>query len=253
MALFNLKPMIVFVLLCIFEISTRAQLLCSNALNSKNIDGEVVALQLWNDEYSELRSQHFSFPQDPTSYAPNFIVLPESEKDIQFTIHFAKKCGYKIVISSGGHQYNGLSSCDYTKGNCIQIKLKTDAFSSLKIIKNSRDWEGEFEYIVKAGPGVSLSEFYNTNHDADIFIPGGMCETVHIGGHSQSSGHGYIERGYGTIIDYIVEFRIILADGQVYNILEPGSRKYKRLKRKNQLHPLNDDICMFLNNLYLIN
>ena len=98
-----------------------------------------------------------------------------------------------------------------------------------------------------AGPGVSLLDLYNTNHDADIFIPGGMCETVHTGGHSQSSGHGYLERAFGTIIDYIIQFRIILSDGNAYDILEPGSKKYKRLKNANKLHPMNDDICYVKN------
>lgn len=77
---------------------SKAQLSCKNGLNDKDFDGEVVDRSLFEERYSELRSEHFAFPQDPLSYSPDYIIVPSSDQDIQQTISFAKECGFKIVI-----------------------------------------------------------------------------------------------------------------------------------------------------------
>eukprot|EP01084_Bolivina_argentea_P149015 260413_1 len=143
-------------------------------------------------------------------------------------------------MRSGGHQYSGLSSCHRDRnGKCIQIDLRSDYFSHLQINHNVGPTNRyQFEYTVNVGPGVPLTKFYPELNKKGIFIGGGMCEGV------QSSGNSYIERGFGALQDYIIEFQIVLSDGSINNIIKPDTLKWKEMKlvTSNNLHKYNDNI-----------
>ena len=53
---------------------------------------------------------------------PELIVFCNSDKDVSQAVQFAKQCGYKVPVRSGGHQYAGLSAC--VKGDkCLQLDV----------------------------------------------------------------------------------------------------------------------------------
>ena len=45
----------------------------------------------------------------------------------------------------------------------------------------------------------------------EMFLPGGICSHVHLGGHIQTGGYGMIGRAFGLLSDFVEGFEIIVA------------------------------------------
>ena len=82
----------------------------------------------------------------------------------------------------------------------------------------------DFQYIeeinlLKAGISFSLNEFYKLLIGRGIFLPGGQCSHVHLGGHVQTGGYGMITRAFGLLSDYVEGFDIVLADEEAARLV----------------------------------
>ena len=80
-----------------------------------------------------------------------------------------------------------------------------------------RDPDVDFQYdkntnLLKCGVSFNLLEFYTLLMERQMFLPGGICSHVHLGGHFQTGGYGMLLRSFGLLSDYIEGFDIILAD-----------------------------------------
>ena len=95
-----------------------------------------------------------------------------------------------------------LPGASSTSGKNIQIDLSNTFANEVT----------DFEYIeesnlLRAGVSFSLLQLFDM-----LFLPGGMCSHVHLGGHIQTGGYGVIMRSFGLMCDYAEKFEIILAD-----------------------------------------
>src|SRR3990167_108973 len=70
----------------------------------------------------------------------------------------------------------------------------------------------------KIGSGARLGDIYKSLLDKGYFIPAGTRPTVGIGGQGVNGGIGYSTRKYGLLIDKIVKFKVITADGEYLTV-----------------------------------
>jgi FAD binding domain/Berberine and berberine like len=174
-----------------------------------SFDGEI---RIPSDGYSygKARDQYASvtFAQQ---LRPSVIAMVKSETDVQAAVKFASECGLSVSIRSGGHSYLGTSSCDSTKGACLQIDVTEINHQSL--LPNH----------VKLGPGNRLSSAAEFLRQHGRFLPTGECPGVALGGHMQTGGFGLFTRHFGPFLNQVESFRIVLADGTLHNIVTPTS------------------------------
>ena len=185
---------------------------------SGKIDGQIV-IPSDGRSFGRAREQYASvtYAQQLT---PSVIALVESEHDVQAAVKFASQCGYSVSIRSGGHSYLGTSSCDSSKGACLQIDV------------TGLNHQVLLPTQVKLGPGNRLKAAAEFLKQHGRFLPTGECPGVALGGHMQTGGFGLFTRHFGPFVNRVDSFRIVLADGELHDIVTPT----------NETSKLNNDI-----------
>eukprot|EP01084_Bolivina_argentea_P062624 114520_1 len=145
-------------------------------------------------------------------YLPSIIFLPLNKLHLQLIILYANIHNYALSIRSGGHQYSGLNTCYNTDNNnnkCILIDMSN--FND--IILNSND----NTLILESG--LRVFEVYNYLSEYNMFVPMGDCHTVGVGGNLQTSGvNVHLFKKFGSALDYITSFEILLSNNTFLNI-----------------------------------
>lgn len=112
--------------------------------------------------------------------------LAESEQDVVNAVKMAAEGGMKIGIRSGGHSWvaNGI------RDGGLMIDLSR--MQELEIDVAAR--------TVAVSPGVRSRDFNKRLGREGLYIPGGHCPTVALGGFLLGAGFGWnaIERGVGA-------------------------------------------------------
>lgn len=169
-----------------------------------------------------------SYP-DSENMAPKMVAYPNNAGDVVKAISYAKRNGCSIVARSGGHQYCGLSS-----GGDTVIVLSMDNFHDITVLEEGSN-------IVTIGSGTALTDMSTKITALKLSIPHGECPLVNVGGHTQTGGYGHTLRSFGLLVDYVVSFRIVLADGvSPATIVRPNLDTSLGLLPPS--HPDNDDI-----------
>eukprot|EP01084_Bolivina_argentea_P056183 102860_1 len=135
---------------------------------------------------------------------PSFFIICESVQDIQNSVKFASNHNIQISILSTGHSWGGLSTANYS----LQINL-----SKMKNYKLSSD---NNEITVETG--LPWGEIYKIVDKVNRIIVGGEDPTVGPGGYSMGGGHGIMSPFYGLSADFIREFYIVDAKGDIIHI-----------------------------------
>lgn len=185
----------------------------------KNLDvHRVILMNNLSHEHSQLHfaKQYATMSGDSSiSLTPGAIVYCTTEEQVVETVKFAERCGYTLSVRSGGHSYTAESSCSSSK--CIQIDVS---------LMNHLEFNGS---TIVAGPGVLLHHLISESILHKLIIPHGVCKYVGLGGHLQSSATGILAPGYGSGMDHVQEFRIVLPNATVVtaSINDSDSRIYR--------------------------
>lgn len=139
---------------------------------------------------------------------PKIVVLPISVKDIKETLKFAKKHKAVVTVKGGGH-----SAAGYCLNDDIVLDMKH--FNQAMMV-------GPDTAILEAG--VRFGEAYNAL--APNIPIGGTCKGVGVMGFSMGGGISILSRSYGLMVDNILEFKIVLANGQYLTV---DKKKHKDL------------------------
>ncbi|WMV15523.1 hypothetical protein MTR67_008908 [Solanum verrucosum] len=140
-----------------------------------------------------------------SDFKPSIIFTPTNESQIQVAIHCSKIHDRQIRIRSGGHDYEGLSHISETPFFIIDLR-------NLRSI--SIDTQKKTAWIQA---GATLGEVYYriAQKSKNLAVVGGVCPTVGVGGYFSGGGYGMMSRKFGTAADYIIDAKLIDANGRI--------------------------------------
>ncbi|MEM1120794.1 MAG: FAD-binding oxidoreductase [Bacteroidota bacterium] len=134
------------------------------------------------------------------NYYPYGIALCQTSDHVAFCI---KECVQEKVqprIRSGGHHHEGMSSRD----NVLLIDLS--GLNKIEYVDENKAW---------IPPGKKLKEVYQELETKGWIIPGGVCNSVNVGGLTQGMGWGVWVRKLGYTCDNVEAVEIVKADGEI--------------------------------------
>ncbi len=131
---------------------------------------------------------------------PVAIFQCKTEADVAIALPFGQHCREGYCVRSGGHCTAGYST---TNGILIDVKN----LNHILVDAPGRQ--------VHVGCGVMFGDLYQTLQAYNLFMPGGECPDVCVGGYVQGGGYGFISCAYGMSCDNVLSFRVMLADGSI--------------------------------------
>ncbi len=136
---------------------------------------------------------------------PAAIARVQDEADVITCITWCTENGVNPVGRGGGHSYAGFST---TTGLMIDLR---------RLNHVSVDMANQ---TVTCGGSALNNDFFIATEDGPLFLPGGTCLGVGMGGLTLGGGIGYNAHWAGLTCDHMIHSRIVTADGQVREITD---------------------------------
>ena len=134
---------------------------------------------------------------------PAAVARCADEADVMTCIKWCNENGVSPVGRGGGHSYAGFSA---TTGLLIDIRR----LNSVLVDRRAG--------MVSCGGAALNSDFFTATEDGPLFLPGGTCLGVGIGGLTLGGGLGYNARWAGLTCDHLQSSRIVTAAGEVLEL-----------------------------------
>ena len=177
-----------------------------------HVDGARVVSPL-DVDYDDARRQYATLldTQDvaETRLRPDYIVYCTEAHHVQETIAFCRGSNYHLSVRSGGHQY-----CGYSGGAAGTIVLD---------VSGLQQFVSDGKIRVTVGVGLTVDTLNQKLGHIKMVVPVGVCGTVRTGGHFSSSAIGYLVNAYGSGMDFVHCFRIVLADGTIQTVTKKSN------------------------------
>ncbi|RAR12596.1 fad binding domain-containing protein [Stemphylium lycopersici] len=156
------------------------------------------------DAYETREHSYFDVKQQVIT--PNCIVQPKNVKQVALVVKTLTAASLlshcKFAIRSAGHTpYAGASNIE--DGVTIDLKYLNTVQYDAKSTS------------VKVGPAASWNDVYEVLEPMGIMLPGGRSSTVGVGGLTLGGGISYFSPGRGLVCDNVVEFEVVLANGNI--------------------------------------
>lgn len=136
---------------------------------------------------------------------PTAIARCADEADVVTCIDWCNVTGVRPVVRGGGHSYAGFSTTD---GLLIDLRR----FRGLTVDRDRA--------TAVAGGAALNEDFFVAMEDGPLFLPGGTCLGVGIGGLTLGGGIGYNTHWAGLTADHLISSRIALASGEIVEVDE---------------------------------
>lgn len=126
-----------------------------------------------------------------------------NEADVVTCISWCNEHGISPVGRGGGHSYAGYST---TTGLMIDLRR----LNSVRVDRQTST-------VVSGGSALN-SDFLTATENGPLFLPGGTCLGVGIGGLTLGGGIGYNTHWAGLTCDHLQASRIVTASGEILDI-----------------------------------
>ncbi|MFT7873896.1 MULTISPECIES: FAD-binding oxidoreductase [Amycolatopsis] len=140
---------------------------------------------------------------------PESVRLAASTAQVADVVREAVATGKRLAVRSGGHCY-----ADFVTGPETQVLLDVSNLNQVYYDPARRAF--------CVGAGTQLGRIYETLYRTwGVTIPGGICLTVGIAGHTSGGGFGLLTRKYGSVVDHLeaVEVVVVDAGGSVRTVI----------------------------------
>ncbi|XP_057833346.2 berberine bridge enzyme-like D-2 [Cryptomeria japonica] len=158
---------------------------------------------------------------EPGVRKPYVLILPQKRQQVVHSVRCCIKHGWQIVVRSGGHSYEGLSSTSVAPNFAI-IDLMN--FGAVMVdMKSKTAW---------AEAGATLGHLYYAIalNTPDYGFPAGVCPTVGTGGHFSGGGMSMLSRKYGLAADNIIDALLVDANGKLLDRKSMGEDLFWALR-----------------------
>mmetsp|Transcript_21662 Transcript_21662/g.24175 ORF Transcript_21662/g.24175 Transcript_21662/m.24175 type:complete len:654 (-) Transcript_21662:71-2032(-) len=152
--------------------------------------------------YDNIKNQVLILPNDVPDGQPRAIIQAVSSQDVSEVMKFAKKHDIEQVTAlAGGHGSDGFS----LPSDGVQID-----FSLMKsIVVDPTNKYVEFE------PGVLVGNITQTLGPLNLGQAQGNCAAIGYGGFLSYGGYGGMFRTQGLAIDAVLEYEVVVANGDI--------------------------------------
>jgi len=135
---------------------------------------------------------------------PSCIVQPRTSQDVSRVVKVLANADGLVALRSGGHtQWAG--SNDIAQGVTIDLGRMTDVTYDAR------------SKVASIQPGPRWGDVYDKLLKYSVCVTGGRDGNVGIGGFLTGGGNSYYAGLYGMATDNVVNFEVVLANGQIVN------------------------------------
>lgn len=137
---------------------------------------------------------------------PLAIVRPVDDADVVAAVQFARHAELLTAVRSGGHSYQGHSTCD------DGLVIDMSNIRNVRLDPSTR--------IVSAQGGVLLRDVDNVTLSQGLVMPAGIVSHTGLAGLALGGGIGYLTPSFGMTCDQFVRLRVVTASGNVIEASE---------------------------------
>jgi hypothetical protein len=140
---------------------------------------------------------------------PGEVRLVTAPEQVEPIVREAVRAGKRVSVRSGGHCY-----ADFVYNSEVDLVIDVSTMNRV----HWDDRRGAF--CVEAG--AQLGPIYERLYrDHGVTLPGGLCATVGIGGHTHGGGFGMLTRQFGLVVDHLeaVEMVVVGEGGEVRTVI----------------------------------
>ncbi len=156
---------------------------------------------------------HGAWDTAPSAYG----ITAQETKHLVAAVNFAKKHDIRLVIKSGGHSYQGTSNAPDSL--LVWMKDMNDIKINKKFVCQGCEGKEDPRKAVVIETGARWLPVYDKiMGNSNLYVQGGGCATVAVGGLISSGGFGSFSKMYGLAAAGLLEAEIVTADGKVLTV-----------------------------------
>lgn len=171
--------------------------------------------------YAERQASYYS--RSPRALQPACIVQPQSAQEVAAAVRTLVAAQVPFAVRSGGHTSwvgaNNIGPAGVTidLGRMDWVQVPGESSSSNNTTANDDDTA-----VVDLGPGNRWGRVYAELATKGLAVAGGREGNVGVAGLILGGGMAFFTARHGLACDNVVEFEVVLADGQVVRARRAG-------------------------------